>query len=93
MVVELAGLAGGAYRRRRRDPRGPSNTLGAAKLSFAGGSIDHCRPTVPVVAPKPSTAMRYVVPAVTGKVIFDWFVPLNWSFDASCVSPVMVVPV
>ena len=52
-------------------PDSPVNTEGLAKLSLDGGLVDHCSPKLPVEPPKPSTATRYVVPAVTGTVIFD----------------------
>ena len=48
---------------------------------------------MPVGAPNPSTAMRYVVPAMTANATFDCCVPFVSSFAASCVSPVMLVPV
>src|SRR4051794_31620818 len=52
-------------------PLRPGSTCALANWSFAGGLIDHCRPTLPVAPPKPSTAILYVVPATTGNVIRD----------------------
>src|SRR5438477_91464 len=46
----------------------PLRLLALAKLSLAGPSVARWRVMLPVAPPTPSTAMRYVVPAVAVKV-------------------------
>src|SRR5689334_14926866 len=60
-------------------PVTPVIVVGVAKLSLAGEFCAHCMVKAPVSELKPSTAIRYVVPAVALKVTFDWEVPLNSS--------------
>src|SRR3954470_19199661 len=49
-------------------PIRPEIASAAAKASFSGGAFAHDSDTAPVARTRPSTAMRYVVPAVAANV-------------------------
>ena len=74
-------------------PVAPVRTVGDAKLSLTGEFWAYWSENGPCADAKPSTAIRYVVPAAALKLTFDCRVPLKSSFEATDASVPKLLPV